>query len=345
MTARRAAIVADWLRSDPDLPDSVLAERLRTETPLAAGSVDAVVAVGRRRRAGGELVDGLLGGVLDDPAVTDVLVNGPGAVWVDRGDGCRATDVEVTADDLEVMIDRLLDPIGRRVDRASPLVDARLPDGSRVNVVVAPIALDGPVVSIRRFAARAHPLESFGPPDIVDELRGLLAARANVVVSGATGAGKTSLLNALTAELPSSERLVVLEDTAELRLPGAQAVRLEARPANSEGTGEVTLGDLVVNALRMRPDRLVVGEVRGGEALHLVLALNTGHDGCLATCHANDAAAALRRLEALCLLSGLGLSLDAVRAQLDGAIDAVVHIQRTPDGRRQVRQILRPGLR
>jgi pilus assembly protein CpaF len=227
-------------------------------------------------------------------------------------------------------------PLGLRVDRAAPLVDARLPDGSRVNAVVPPLAVDGPCLTIRRFVARRVVLDEVCPPGVAPLLAWAVRARLNVLVSGGTGAGKTTLLNALAAEVPAGERVVTVEDAAELQLPGEHVVRLEARPASAEGSGEVLVRDLVRNALRMRPDRIVVGECRGPEALDMLQAMNTGHEGSLSTCHANGPADALRRLETMVLMGSVALPLAAVREQVDGALDLVVQVARRPDGTRAV---------
>lgn len=304
---------------------------VRAEDPLATGevvasSVDAVLG-----RAAGL---GPLGPLLARPDVTEVMVNGAGPVWVEAGGSLVRTAVEVSAVDLVVLVERILTPLGLRVDRTSPMVDARLPDGSRVNVVVPPLAVDGPCITIRRFAALTLPLDAFCPDvHLVDALVGAVRGRLTVLVVGGTGAGKTTLLGALAAHVPPGERLVTVEDTAELRLPGDHVVRLEARPANAEGVGAVSIRALVRNALRMRPDRLIVGEVRGGEALDLLQALNTGHEGSLSTCHAGGATEALRRLETLALLGGVDLPLAAVRDQVSAAIDLVVVVRRDGDRR------------
>lgn len=331
-------LIAAWLRDDPGAPDVALAERLMALEPLLApDEAHGRIAAARRRVGGWGPIESLLA----DDAVTDIMVNGPGPVWADRGRGCVPTDIEVTTDELAVLVDRLLDPVGRRVDRASPLVDARLPDGSRVNVAVAPVAVGGTTLTIRRFPRRSVPLVAFGPRPATELLESLITERANLVVSGGTGAGKTTLLNALGGRIRPGERIVVIEDTAELRLEGDHVVRLEARPANAEGIGAVGLDALLINALRMRPDRLVIGEVRGPEALQLLLALNTGHDGCLATCHANDAAGALRRIETLALGADLGLPVEALRRHLVEALDVVVHLAKGPDGERRIEEIAR----
>jgi pilus assembly protein CpaF len=226
-----------------------------------------------------------------------------------------------------------------RVDRTSPIVDARLPDGSRVHAVVAPLAIDGTCVCIRRFAARAWPLDAFAGEEVSGLLRWAVEARCNMVVSGATSSGKTSLLNALAGLVPRRERIITIEDAAELRLPGEHVVRLESRPATSEGVGAVTIRQLLRAALRMRPDRLVVGEVRGAEALDMVQALNTGHDGSLATCHANSAVDALRRIESMVLEGAPALPLVAVREHVHTSVDLVVHTARAGGGHRHIAEV------
>ena len=280
--------------------------------------------------------------LLADPAVDEVMVNGPGQVWVERAGRIEPTGVRFAGEDeLRHTIERILAPLGRRVDDAEPLVDARLADGSRVNVVIAPLALDGSILTIRRFRPRG-----FGSDDLVDNgtwaapLRDLLAdavrARCNVLITGGTGSGKTTTLNALTEFIGDGERIVTIEDAAELRLRHRHVVRLEARPASLEGRGEVTVRLLVRNALRMRPDRIVVGEVRGAEALDMLSAMSSGHDGSLSTVHAGSAEEALRRVETLALMAGLGLPHDAIREQVASALDLVVHQARISDGTRRV---------
>jgi pilus assembly protein CpaF len=274
--------------------------------------------------------------LLADPEVTEVMVNGPGAVWIERAGALERTAVSLTTPAIEHIIERVVAPLGLRVDRSSPLVDARLPDGSRVNAVVPPLSVDGPCLTIRRFGAKAIPLGAFCAPNVAALLMWAVRARLNVLVSGGTGAGKTTLLNALAAAIPSSERVVTVEDAVELRLPGEHVVRLEARPANAEGAGEVRLRELVRNALRMRPDRIVVGEVRGPEALDMLQAMNTGHEGSLSTCHANSPPDALRRVETMVLMGEVALPLDAVREQVHSALDLVVQVARRPGGGRSV---------
>jgi pilus assembly protein CpaF len=283
--------------------------------------------------------------LLADPAVEEVMVNGPGTVYVERNGRIEATDVAFAdEEELRNAIERILAPLGRRVDELSPMVDARLADGSRVNIVIPPLAIDGPLVSIRRFGAHRP-----GPEELValgtltgkqrDSLRAAVAGHRSILVSGGTGSGKTTLLNALSSFIDADERVVTIEDAAELRLRQPHVVRLESRPAGVEGRGQVSIRDLLRNALRMRPDRIVIGEVRGPEALDLLTALNTGHDGALSTVHANSPADALSRLETLALMAGVGLPHAAVAEQVRRGIDLVVHLERRGDGARVVTEI------
>jgi len=273
--------------------------------------------------------------LLADPEITEIMVNGPGAVWVERRGALEQTEVRVGAAMLDALLERVVAPLGLRLDPSSPLVDARLPDGSRVNAVVPPLAIDGPCLTIRRFIPTLLALDDLAPPGVADLLRWAVASRCNIVVSGGTGSGKTTLLGALAAAIPPGERIVTIEDAAELRLAHPHVVRLESRPANADGLGAVSQRRLVRNALRMRPDRIIVGEVRGPEALDMLQAMNTGHEGSLSTCHANGPADALRRLETMVLL-GEVLPLGAVREQLCAALDLVVHMARTGRGERRV---------
>jgi pilus assembly protein CpaF len=288
---------------------------------------------------------GPLEDLLADPSVEEVMVNGPGQVYVERGGRIEATDACFADDDeLRNAIERILAPLGRRIDELSPMVDARLADGSRVNAVIPPLAIDGPALSIRRFGASrpgARELVELGTltESQVELLERAVGQRRSVLVSGGTGSGKTTLLNALSGFVSPEERLVTIEDAAELRLQRRHVVRLESRPAGVEGRGEVTIRDLLRNALRMRPDRIVIGEVRGAEALDLLTALNTGHSGALSTVHANSPADALVRLETLALMAGLGLPHEAIAAQVRRGIDLVVHLERFEDGSRRVTEI------
>ena len=280
--------------------------------------------------------------LLADPEVDEILVSGTAPAWVERAGRLEATTARFTTEaELRHAIERILAPLGRRVDEAEPLCDARLPDGSRVNVVVPPLALDGPVLTIRRFRRRG-----FSPDELVENgtltapLAELLARavrrRCNLLVCGGTGSGKTTLLNALSSFIDPGERVITIEDAAELRLRQPHVLRLESRPPNLEGRGEVTIRRLVRNALRMRPDRIVVGEVRGPEALDMLTALSTGHEGSLCTVHAGTAAEALRRLETLALMADVGLPHAAIREQVADAIDLVVCQARAADGSRRV---------
>ena len=280
--------------------------------------------------------------LLADEEVEEVMVNGHDRVYVERRGEITLTEVCFeSAQQLRDAIERILAPVGRRVDELSPMADARLADGSRVNVVIPPLAVDGVALSVRRFAgARPGPCELIAngtiTPELSDLLHDAITRRRSVLVSGGTGSGKTTLLNALSAWIDPAERVVTIEDAAELRLRQPHVVRLESRPASVEGRGEVTIRDLLRNALRMRPDRIVIGEVRGAEALDLLTALNTGHDGALSTVHANSPEDALRRLETLALMAGVALPHDAVREQVARGVDLVAHMARGEAGARHV---------
>ena len=304
---------------------------LAVEAPLAGS--DAVQAV----------VDAVLGlgpleALLRDPAVADVLVNGDGSVHVERHGRLESTGLVLQAAEVAAGVERVLAPLGLRLDPAAPMVDARLPDGSRLHAVVPPVAVEGPVVAIRRFTAAVPDLAALVEAGSItragaDLLEGAVVGRRTILVSGGTGAGKTTLLNVLSTAIPEGERLVCIEDAPELRLSG-HVVRLQARPPNVEGVGAVGLHDLVRSALRLRPDRLIVGEVRGPEALDLVSALNTGHEGSMSTLHANGPAEALLRLEVLALGAGGPMRPEAIRRQIRGAVDLVVQVSRHGDSRR-----------
>ena len=280
--------------------------------------------------------------LLADPTVADILVNGPHKVYIERAGKLELTDVRFN-DDAHLMniIDRIVSAVGRRIDESSPMVDARLKDGSRVNAIIPPLAIDGPTLSIRRFAVELLSAEDLTRLGTMDEnvarvLQAIVRARLNVVVSGGTGAGKTTLLNILSSFIPPRERIVTIEDSAELQLRQPHVVRLETRPPNIEGKGEVTSRDLVRNSLRMRPERIIVGEVRGAEALDMLQAMNTGHDGSLTTVHANSARDALSRIETMVSMSGIAFPIKALRAQMASAINVVVQVERSEDGRRRV---------
>jgi pilus assembly protein CpaF len=279
---------------------------------------------------------------LHDPDVSDILVNTHRQIYLERFGRLEITDACFDDDDhLMKIIDRIVSKIGRRVDESSPMVDARLPDGSRVNAIIPPLALDGPILSIRRFGIRTLDLEDLLEigsltPGMAELLKGAIRARLNMLIVGGTGSGKTTLLNALSAFVPADERVVTIEDAAELQLLQPHVVRLETRPPNIEGKGRITQRDLVRNALRMRPDRIVVGEVRGDEVLDMLQAMNTGHDGSLTTVHANSSRDALHRLETLMLLSGVQLPTQAMREQISSALDVIIHVSRLSDGSRRL---------
>jgi pilus assembly protein CpaF len=289
---------------------------------------------------------GRLEALMSDPNVDEIMVNGPHSVLVERHGRIETTEVGFESEDeLSHVIERILSPLGRRVDEASPLVDARLPDGSRVNCVIPPLSLDGPLLTIRRFRRDGFSADELvARGTITTELRGLLEqcvrGRLNLVVSGGTGSGKTTLLNVLSSYIDGDQRIITIEDAAELRLEQQHVLRLESRMANLEGRGEITIRQLVRNALRMRPDRIIVGEVRGEESLDMLQALNTGHDGSMTTVHANSAADALRRIETLALMAEVGLPHAAVREQLASALDIVVHLTRRRDGSRRVSEVV-----
>jgi pilus assembly protein CpaF len=280
--------------------------------------------------------------LLADPTVSDILVNGSQQVYIERHGKLEMTEVRFN-DDAHLMniIDRIVSAVGRRVDESSPMVDARLKDGSRVNVIIPPLALDGPMMSIRRFAVELFKVEDLIRLGTISEqmamvLKAIVHARLNVVISGGTGAGKTTLLNIVSGFVPVTERVVTIEDSAELQLQQPHVVRLETRPPNIEGKGQVAQRDLVRNALRMRPERIIVGEVRGAEAMDMLQAMNTGHDGSLTTVHANSPRDALSRIETMVSMTGITFPIRALRAQMASAINVVIQVQRDEDGRRRL---------
>jgi pilus assembly protein CpaF len=318
-----------------------LTSLLRDEAPLvsdatAASVLDDVVA---------EVAGlGSLEALLADPAVVEIMVNGPGRVFVERNGAIEPVASDLDADAIVRIAQRVVAPLGLRLDLASPIVDARLADGSRVHAVLPPLAPDGPCLTIRRFVLDVVGLDAFGlDGDACAFLSATVRAGWNLVVAGATSAGKTTCANALARAVDPAERVVTIEETAELRLGLPHVVRLEARPANSEGVGAVGVRELVRSALRMRPDRLVVGEVRGGEAFDMLQALNTGHDGSVSTVHANSPADALARLETLVLLGGVALPLPAVRSQLASAVDVIVQVARGARGQREIVEVAEVG--
>jgi len=287
---------------------------------------------------------GVLEPLLADESITEIMVNGPNNVFVERNGKVERVPITFAGEQqLYQTIDRIVSTVNRRVDESSPMVDARLPTGERVNVVVPPLSLDGPTLTIRRFP-RPYSVEELIERGSIDMAIGLLLsacvrAKFNVLVSGGTGSGKTTLLNALSAFVPDGERIVTIEDAAELTLRQEHVVRLESRPANIEGKGQITIRELVRNSLRMRPDRIIVGEVRGGETLDMLQAMNTGHEGSLTTVHANSADDAIMRLETLASMSELRIPFEALRDQINNAVDVIVHLARYPDGSRRVAEV------
>jgi pilus assembly protein CpaF len=329
------------------LPGDVVQQQIRRivedmlvddETPLSRQEREQLVVEVQHETFGLGPIEPLM----QDPTVSDILVNGPHEVYVERRGKLQKTSA-IFRDDAHLMqvIERIVSAVGRRVDESSPMVDARLKDGSRVNAIIPPLALDGPVMSIRRFAVdpfRMADLLQFGAltDQLAEVLRGAVQARLNILVSGGTGAGKTTMLNILSNYIPATERIVTIEDSAELQLQQDHVVRLETRPANIEGAGAVAARDLVRNALRMRPDRIVVGEVRGGEVLDMLQAMNTGHDGSMSTVHANSTRDALSRIETMVLMSGLALPMRAMRDYIASALDVVIQLARLSDGTRKL---------
>jgi pilus assembly protein CpaF len=329
-------------------------EDLRIEVRRAAEELcrlsSDLLSLGERERLVDEVLDetfglGPLEPLMRDQTITDILINGPKTIYIERRGQLERANIAFHDDrHLLQIVQRIVGRVGRRVDETSPMVDARLPDGSRVNAIIPPLALDGPLVSIRRFGARPLLIADLLAkrsitPEMVQFLTACVKARVNLVVSGGTGSGKTTLLNALSASIPPQERVATIEDTAELRLQQPHVARMETRPANIEGTGEITTRDLVRNALRMRPDRIIVGECRGAEALDMLQAMNTGHDGSLTTIHANDTRDALSRLEMMVGMAGFDLPIWIIRRQIAAAIQIVVQVARIPGGARKVVKI------
>ncbi len=314
-------------------------ELLQAESVVMAGA--------QRVRLFEELLSEILGygpiqNLLNDPSIDEVMVNGPRNVYVEkRGKIEKVPIVFDTDQHVMRIIDRIVSPLGRRVDEGSPYVDARLPDGSRVNIIIPPLALNGPTVTIRKFSRIPFTLDELikngtFTPEYIEFVKASVAGKLNIVISGGTGTGKTTQLNILSSFIPPGERILTIENAAELQLRQEHVISLESRPPNIEGKGEVSMRDLVMNALRMRPDRIIVGECRGGEALDMLQAMNTGHEGSMTTVHANSPRDALHRLETMVLLSGVELPLKAIREQIAGAIDVIIQIERMRDGQRRV---------
>ncbi len=333
------------------LIDTLSPDELRLEVRRVADALcqrsSSLLNRGERERLVSEVLDetfglGPLEPLLKDPTITDILINGPNTVYVERGGQLERAPVAFTDErHLVHTVQRIVGQTGRRVDETSPMVDSRLPDGSRINAVIPPLALDGALVSIRRFGARPIQTKDLVankslPLEMVDFLGACVRARLNVLVSGGTGSGKTTLLNALSAFIPPEQRVITIEDAAELRLQQPHVGRMETRPANAEGVGEVTTRDLVRNALRMRPDRIIIGECRGAEALDMLQAMNTGHEGSMTTIHANDTRDALGRLEIMVSMAGFDLPLWSIRRQIASAIHVVVQVSRLMGGSRKV---------
>ena len=333
------ALTADQVHAEVSrLAESVLAQEAM---PLSASDRERLVNDVQHELFG----LGPLEPLLADSTIADILVNSHGKIYIERHGKLELTDVAFKDDEhLMRVIERIVTSVGRRIDESSPMVDARLRDGSRVNAIIPPLSIDGPVLSIRRFGAEPLRMNMLIErkaltKDIADMLQMCVSARLNVLISGGTGAGKTTLLNALSAYIPEDERIVTIEDSAELQLQQPHVVRLETRPPNIEGRGEVTQRDLVRNSLRMRPDRIVIGEVRGGEAIDMLQAMNTGHDGSLTTIHANTPRDALSRLETMIQMTGMRLSDRAMRQQIAAAVNLVVQVARLSDGTRRLTSI------
>ncbi|MHC6221828.1 CpaF family protein [Arthrobacter sp. MMS24-S77] len=336
--------------SDSSLDEAELHQYVRDELRVVVDEEQVPLTSAERQRLTAEIIDDVLGHgaiqrFLDDPEITEVMVNRYDSIYVERYGRLYKTEAKFSSDEaLRRIIERIVSRVGRRIDESSPLVDARLPDGSRVNAIIPPLAVNGPSLTIRKFGREAltvNKLIEFGSlsPEMAELLRACVLARMNIIVSGGTGTGKTTLLNVLSSFIPADDRIVTIEDAVELQLQQEHVVRLESRPSNIEGRGEVTIRDLVRNSLRMRPDRIVVGEVRGGESLDMLQAMNTGHDGSISTVHANSPRDAVARLETLVLMAGMDLPLRAIREQVASAVNLIVHISRLRDGTRRVTHI------
>jgi pilus assembly protein CpaF len=288
---------------------------------------------------------GPLEALLADDNITEIMVNGPDQIWIERGGKLFETDAHFASEEhVRRIIDRIISPLGRRCDETTPMVDARLPDGSRVNAIIPPLCLNGPTLTIRKFskvplAASDLITRGASTPELMEFLRACVLGRLNIIVAGGTGAGKTTLLNVLSSFIPEDERILTIENAAELQLQQRHVVTLESRPANIEGRGEIGIRELVVNSLRMRPDRIVVGECRAGETLDMLQAMNTGHDGSMTTMHANSPRDAIHRLETMVLMAGMDLPMRAIREQIAGAVHVIVQLERMQDGTRKISRV------
>ncbi len=336
--------------NDPALTEDELHVMVRDELARVVDDQNFVLAPEERKTIIPELEDDALGWgplqrLLEDRTITEIMVNGASTIYIERNGTISRTPFRfVDEEHLRRVIERIVARVGRRIDESSPLVDARLSDGSRVNAVIPPLAVDGATLTIRKFSAEPYTVDDlikFGSmtPALADFLKGCVEAKLNILVSGGTGTGKTTLLNVLSSFIPAAERIVTIEDAVELKLQQEHVIRMESRPPNIEGSGQVTIRDLVRNSLRMRPDRIVVGEARGGEALDMLQAMNTGHDGSISTIHANSPRDCVARLETLVLMAGMELPLRAIREQVSSAIDLIIQIQRLRDGSRRVTQV------
>ena len=336
--------------SDSSLDEAELHDYAKNELRTIIEEDEIPLTSGERQRLVQEILDDVIGlgplqKFLADDAVTEVMVNGPDKIYVERGGKLFLTGSRFTSEDhLRRIIERIVTKVGRRIDESSPLVDARLPDGSRVNAIIPPLAVSGSSLTIRKFGQvplTVNDLIGFGTisPEIAELLNACVHARLNIIVAGGTGTGKTTLLNVLSSFIPADERIVTIEDAVELQLQQEHVVRLESRPRTIEGKGEISIRDLVRNSLRMRPDRIIVGEVRGGETLDMLQAMNTGHDGSISTVHANTPRDAIARLETLVLMAGMDLPLRAIREQIASAVNLIVHISRLRDGTRRVTHV------